>query len=55
MGEKVIMYLKRTKQLGYFVTTTRNGVKVKNIGVVPFDEIRLATDEEIADWIQAND
>ena len=47
----VWMYLKRTKQLGIFQDTTKEGVRVKHIGVVPFSEIRAATDQEINDWL----
>jgi len=45
------MYLKLTRQLGVFNGTTKDGVRVKHIGVVPFSEIRVATDQEIADWL----
>ena len=47
----VWMYLKRTKQLGVFVDTTKDGVMVKHVGVVPFSEIRAATDQEIYRWL----
>ena len=51
-GRKPVwMYLKKTKQLGVFVDTTKEGVKVKHIGVVPFNEIRVATDQEIYRWL----
>lgn len=47
----VWMYLKRTKQLGVFDRTTKHGVRVRNVGVVPFSEIRVATDQEIDAWL----
>lgn len=46
----VYMYLTKTDQVGIFVETTREGVRVKNIGVVPYSEIRVATLEEVNNY-----
>lgn len=30
---------------------TLNGMRMLNVGIVPFDEFRLATEKELTDWV----
>jgi len=46
----VYMYLLKTDQVGIFVDSTKNGIRVKHMGVIPYDEIRVATQEEVDDY-----
>jgi len=42
----VIVFLIHTKQYGIVDRVTQYGVRVQNIGIVPFDELRLADNRE---------
>ncbi len=44
------VYIKTTGQVGKVIERRPSGYRIANIGIVPFEECREATKQEVEDW-----
>jgi hypothetical protein len=45
------IYIITIKQVGLVVEERPSGYRIKNIGIVPYNECREATEQEINNWL----